>query len=191
MAQASDNTVDNGTGASVRSDINTRLAALFSNHSGTTDTTMVEKYPYQFWADTTAQQLKIRNSSNSAWIGLRGLSGEVILPNGTTSTPAIFFSSNTDTGMRYNSTYGSVSFVRDTLEHAVFGRTLGNQTDAFVFGPAAYRATALNPTTSNNDSTAAGFCVASGGALHIGTEERPLTLNRITSASTGIAPTIA
>ena len=74
MAQASDRTVDNGTGAAVRSDINARFHALFTNHSGTTDTAMVEKYAYQFWADTTANQLKIRNSGNNAWIPLRGLS---------------------------------------------------------------------------------------------------------------------
>ena len=76
MAQASDNTVDNGTGAAVRSDINSRLAALFTNHSGPTDTTMVEKYPYQTWADTsTTPGRKLRNSSNDAWIPLRAWMG--------------------------------------------------------------------------------------------------------------------
>lgn len=74
MAQASDRTVDDGTGIAVRSDINARFHALFTNHSGDTDTPMVEKYAYQFWADTTANQLKIRNSGNNAWIPLRGLS---------------------------------------------------------------------------------------------------------------------
>lgn len=85
MAQASDNTVDNGTGAAVRSDINSRLAALYTNHSGTTDTTMVTKYPYQTWADTTANQLKLRNAANNGWIPLRGLTdgaveADTILP---------------------------------------------------------------------------------------------------------------
>lgn len=185
MAQASDNTVDNGTGASVRSDINARLAALFTNHSGPNDSAMVTKYPYQFWADTTAQQLKIRNSSDTAWIGLRGLEGEVILPNGTTSKPAIFFSSDADTGIRYNSSYGSVSFVRDTLEHAVFGRSLQGQIDAFVFGSAARQTTSVNPSngTESQKDIVKGVSIQDSGPVHIGTadQQRPLTLNKMGS----------
>jgi hypothetical protein len=84
MAQASDNTVDNGTGAAVRSDINSRLAALYTNHSGNTDTTMVTKYPYQTWADTSsAKALKLRNAANDGWIPLRGIDDGAVLADTT------------------------------------------------------------------------------------------------------------
>jgi|TARA_R100000455_G_C6253570_1_gene109822 hypothetical protein len=79
MAQASDSTVDNGTGAAVRSDINARFAALFSNHSGSTDTAMVTKTAYQTWADnSSAQALKLRTAAN-AWTPLRGLVDGAVL----------------------------------------------------------------------------------------------------------------
>ena len=77
MAQASDNTVDNGTGAAVRADINARIAALYTNHSGSTDTTMTTKYPYQTWFDTSTSPgvLKYRNSGNTSWVSFRDADG--------------------------------------------------------------------------------------------------------------------
>ena len=117
MAQASDNTVDNGTGAAVRSDINTRLAALFTNHSGTTDTTMVEKYAHQFWADNSStQQLKIRNGTNTGWISLRTLDGGVIASEGTVSSPAITFGTASDTGF-----YRPASTIDNQVNLAIDG----------------------------------------------------------------------
>jgi hypothetical protein len=99
MAQA-DGIVSNGSGAAVRADINNQLAAVFTNHSGTTEPTTT--YAYQFWADTTNNLLKIRNSTNSGWVTLRQLDGEFdTLPveNGTNSAPSIYFKdSGTDSG---------------------------------------------------------------------------------------------
>jgi hypothetical protein len=69
MAQA-DYVVANGTGAAVRSDLNGQLAAIVSNNSGATEPATM--YAYQWWADTTAGLLKLRNSANNAWITLRG-----------------------------------------------------------------------------------------------------------------------
>jgi hypothetical protein len=75
MAQAADYEVGNGTGAAVRSAINSRFNALFTNHSGASDTNIGTKYPYMFWAhnDPAVNQLKIRNPGNSDWIPLRNL----------------------------------------------------------------------------------------------------------------------
>jgi len=75
MAQA-DGVVANGTGSAVRSDINTQYAALWSNHSGSTEPSS-GKVAYQFWADTNTNILKIRNSANNAWINLFTLAGGV------------------------------------------------------------------------------------------------------------------
>ena len=51
---------------SFRSDLNSSLQALASNSSGATepDTT----YAYQWWYDSTADVLKMRNADNDAWI---------------------------------------------------------------------------------------------------------------------------
>lgn len=176
MAQA-DGVVANGSGSAVRADINTQLAAAFTNHSGATQPSTT--YAYQNWTDTSSNILKIRNSANSGYVSLRGTDGKVIAPDGTAAAPSIYFSSNTDVGIFYNSlSSGSLSFTRNGVAHAVFGRTLESQTDAFVFGPAAYRATAQNPTNGNNDSTSAGVCIANDGPVHIGTyAERPVTIN--------------
>jgi len=73
MAQA-DGVVANGTGSAVRSDINTQYAALWSNHSGSTEPSS-GKVAYQLWADTNSGYLKIRNSANNAWIQLFKLDG--------------------------------------------------------------------------------------------------------------------
>jgi hypothetical protein len=73
MAQA-DGVVANGTGSAVRSDINTQYAALWSNHSGSTEPSS-GKVSYQLWADTNSGYLKIRNAANNAWIQLFKLDG--------------------------------------------------------------------------------------------------------------------
>jgi len=100
MAQ-SDYIVSNGTGAAVRSDLNGQLAAIVSNNSGAT--APATTYAYQWWADTTTNTLKLRNSANSAWIELRQLDGDfttVSVDNGTAGSPSIYFNaSGTDTGI--------------------------------------------------------------------------------------------
>jgi len=73
MAQA-DGVVANGTGSAVRSDINTQYAALWSNHSGSTEPSS-GKVAYQTWADTNSGYLKIRNAANNGWIQLFKLDG--------------------------------------------------------------------------------------------------------------------
>ena len=181
MAQA-DGVVANASGAAVRADINDQLAAVFTNHSGAT--APATTYAFQSFVDTSANEIKIRNSANSAFISLRGTDGKVILPAGTAAAPSIHFSGEANTGL-YEYADDIVGISVNGSAYGVIGRTLENQTNAFVIGAAATRATPLNPTNSNNDSTAAGFSVASAGQVHIGTTERPLTLNRITSSSSG------
>ena len=73
MAQA-DGVVANGTGSAVRSDINNQYAALWSNHSGSTEPS-TGKVAYQTWADTNSGYLKIRNAANNAWVSLFKLDG--------------------------------------------------------------------------------------------------------------------
>ena len=73
MAQA-DGVVANGTGSAVRADINGQLAALFTNHSGSTQPATT--FAFQTWADTNTNTLKLRNSSNDGWVQLARLDGQ-------------------------------------------------------------------------------------------------------------------
>lgn len=65
MAQH-DYVIDNGGGATVRSDINAALQAILTSNSGTTAPTVTK--PFMLWFDTTAVALKIRNAADTAWV---------------------------------------------------------------------------------------------------------------------------
>ena len=183
MAPQADGVVNNGSGSVVRAAINAQIAAAFTNHSNTTEPPTT--YGCQFYADTSADILKLRKKDNSAYVNFRKFNGEIILPDGTDSDPALFFSSNTDVGLRYDSTYGSLAFIRDGVKHSVWGRTLDGQTTAFTFGPCANQTTTVNPSngTNANKTTVKGVSIQDDGPVHIGTQdgERPLTLNKMGS----------
>ena len=68
-----DYVIANGTGASVRSDLNDALAAIVSQNSSATAPSTT--YAYMTWADTTTGLFKIRNAANNAWITLYKLDG--------------------------------------------------------------------------------------------------------------------
>ena len=112
MAQA-DQTIQNNTGANVRADINSNLAALYSLSSGSTEP--ATKTAHMLWVDesTTPDTLKVRNASNNGWITLGTLetnlglaassgstfTGNVLVPAGTVGAAALGISGDTDTGL--------------------------------------------------------------------------------------------
>ena len=57
--------IANGSGATVRSDLNNAIEALTTLSSGATEP--ASTYQYQLWADTTAGLLKQRNAANTGW----------------------------------------------------------------------------------------------------------------------------
>lgn len=73
MSQVISPEVPSGSGLSVRQMINAVLAALMSNNSGPTEPT--NPVPFQTWGDTTANDLKIRNAANTAWLLLSDMIG--------------------------------------------------------------------------------------------------------------------
>ncbi len=91
-----DYVIANGTGAAVRSDLNNALAAIVSNNSGSSEPGTT--YAYQWWADTNANVLKLRNSSNDGWITLRELDGTMLMENGSVSAPGLAFASDLEHG---------------------------------------------------------------------------------------------
>ncbi|MEE8502601.1 MAG: hypothetical protein V3S23_07795 [Kiloniellales bacterium] len=65
MAQH-DYNIANADGATVRADLNSALLATVSLNSGATEP--ATKFAYQWWADTTVNVLKQRNTANNAWL---------------------------------------------------------------------------------------------------------------------------
>src|SRR5262245_39370540 len=67
--------IANGSGATVRGDLNNALEALVTLSSGATEPSTT--YAYQPWADTSSGLLKQRNASNLGW-EVRGTLAETL-----------------------------------------------------------------------------------------------------------------
>ena len=186
MAQASDNLVVNGSGAAVRSAINTRFAALFTNHSGADDTTMSTKYPYQTWANTNSNQLQLRNKDNNDWIPLRGLDGSVIVPNGSEAQPSLSFGTDGPNHgfYRVTGTGGSagIGFKTQVVggDYTLFtvGKDLGVNDSGFTDGPSLYWNIQSNPMDTSNRNE--GFVLQKRGRINIAMNNAHcVNLNRV------------
>ena len=81
MSQATDYTIDNSTGANVRSDINTVLGAIATNNSGGSDNGSIQALG--FFANTSTSTLQLKNAAGNAFINLRGFDGTLPLPDGS------------------------------------------------------------------------------------------------------------
>lgn len=121
--------ISNASGATVRADINSVLAAIITNNSGATEPSTM--YSYQWWADTTTGLLKQRNAANSAWItiltmastngGLLSLAGgtmtgALLAAVGTVSLPGVAFSGDPDTGI-YRQGANALGLVAGGVEY--------------------------------------------------------------------------
>ena len=125
--------INNGTGLAVRQDIESAFQALASNNSGSS--TPSTTYAYQFWADSSAGTLKIRNSANNAWIELLQLDGTLTLEDGSASAPALGFRDDLDTGIfsgganEFNiATGGSERLAIDSSGNLLHGVTASEDT---------------------------------------------------------------
>lgn len=92
-----DYVIANQSGAAFRADLNNALAAIVSNNSNSSQP--ATRYAYQWWADTSAGVMKIRNSANDGWIELFQLDGTLTLEDGSNSAPALAFRDDLDTGI--------------------------------------------------------------------------------------------
>ena len=63
--------VANGTGVAVRQAFNTAMQASATNQSGSSAPSTT--YPFQFYADSNTNTLKIRNAANNAYINVSGV----------------------------------------------------------------------------------------------------------------------
>ena len=92
-----DYVIANGSGSAVRADLNNALAAIVSNNSSSSEPATT--YAYQWWADTNANLLKLRNSSNNGWVTIRALDGSLTIADGSAASPALSFTDDTNTGI--------------------------------------------------------------------------------------------
>lgn len=113
-----DYVIANGTGAAVRSDLNNALAAIVSNNSSSSEPST--KYAYQWWADTTTGQLKLRNSANNAWVTIFELDGTMLMEDGTVSAPGLAFASDLNTGF-FRSAADKINFATGGVERLEIG----------------------------------------------------------------------
>lgn len=172
MAQA-DGIVSNGSGSAVRADINNQLAAVFTTHSGAT--APATTYAYQFWADTNAEELKIRNSANDGWVTLRGLDGSFNIADGTAAAPSLNFSSDTNTGL-FRHSADTIGFSTNATQRMIIGGSLSTDSG----GPSLLWKTTTNPIGNNVD----GIQFTDSGRLNIGNFQNCLVLNRHTTTGT-------
>jgi len=183
MAQA-DGVVSNASGAAVRSDLNAQLLAIITNNSGATAPSTTRAY--QFWVDTSDANnplLKIRNSSDDAWITVRPVntSGTNVEAGSITAPSLTFGTDGPDHGFyRYGA--GQVAYVTqfNGADYPLF--VLGKEAGS---GPGLYWGDAVtNATnTSNNPqgtSTYEGFELQKRGRINMSFNGGPCArFNRI------------
>ena len=84
-----DYVIDNASGSAVRTDLNNVFQAILTNNSsGSAPSTTAA---YMLWADTSNNILKMRNSSNNAWINLFTLSGGIDVDAASNFAAAVTF----------------------------------------------------------------------------------------------------
>jgi hypothetical protein len=146
-----DYVIANGTGAAVRSDLNNALAAIVSNNSSSSEPGTT--YAYQWWADTNANVLKIRNSSNDGWITLRELDGTMLIEDGSASTPGLAFASDLDTGL-FRSADNRLNFATGGTERLELGSSeavFNEPSDDYDFRVESNNATHMLFVDAGND----------------------------------------
>ena len=120
--------IQNDTGANVRSDINSNMAAIYSLNASSSEPSAANSVARMIWADETNDQLKIRNGTNTSFITIGSLNetnlglatkasptftGNVGVPAGTVSSLPIRRSDDTNTGIYFS--------AADTLDIATGG----------------------------------------------------------------------
>lgn len=193
MAQA-DGEIANGSGSSVRSDINANLAAILTNHSGGTEPSTTKQY--QFWVDESTLAdpiLKIRNTANNGWTSLRSLaSGGIVFPVGSEAAPSVTFGTDGPDYGFYRSALGTVAYVTQFggADYTLFsiGKDNGTDSDGFTDGPSLYWGMQTNPTATGNTSNE-GLIIQKRGRIRVTMNgAHSATFNRVGTTS-GSTPT--
>ena len=147
MADVTNYTIENASGANVRTDLNNVFAAIQSSNSKSTDLASSQCVAGMPFLNTTTNILKIRNSSNGAFteigninetnLGLLSkaggtMTGALLIDNSTSaSTPALSFDGDTDLGL-FRKSANVMGFSSSGTEQMTFdanGITLNNENE--------------------------------------------------------------
>ena len=120
MSQASDYTVDNSTGANVRIDLNAIFGAIATNNSAGSDNGSIQNLG--FFADTSLQKLRLKEATGNNFVNLRGFDGSLPLPDGSASSPSLFFNDDTNTGI-FSSAADTFNVATGGVERMELGTT--------------------------------------------------------------------
>ena len=190
-----DYVIANGTGAAVRADINSALAAIASNNSKSTDPSTT--FAYQWYVDTGDNTLYIRNSANNAWVAVSAVggigsanlglapaasptitgdanfsgTGAVKIPVGTTGQRP----GSPSTGQfRWNSTTGSAEIYDGSAFSAVGGGggATGTGSDAIFLNYGQSVTGSYSIPASTNSLSAGPIAIASGQTVTIPSTSR-------------------
>ena len=174
-----DYVIANQSGAAFRTDLNNALAAIVSNNSNPSQPGT--RYAYMWWADTTSGILKLRNSSNDAWIDMLNLDGTFVfdLEDGSASAPSLRFADDTDTGLfseannELNVACGGTKIVSVTSSGIDVNQASGAVSNFHhgggnggvrIAGPAASSAAALIFANNFNTSVSDEYAIVLDGA---------------------------
>ena len=147
MADVTNYTIENASGANVRTDLNAVFGAIQSSNSKSSDLASSQCVAGMPFLNTTSNILKIRNSSNGAFTEI----GNIDLPNlgllskaggtmtgplliddsSSASTPALSFDTDTDLGL-FRKSANVMGFSSSGTEQMIFdgsGLTLQAQND--------------------------------------------------------------
>ena len=113
-----DYVIANASGAAVRADLNNVLAAIVTNNSSATEPATT--YAYQWWADSTAGQLKLRNAANDDWVIIQELDGTMLMEDGTAAAPGLAFAADLDTGF-FRPAANQLGVATNGVERVEFG----------------------------------------------------------------------
>ena len=147
MADVTNYTIENASGANVRTDLNNVFAAIQSSNSKSTDLATSQCVAGMTFLNTTSNILKIRNSSNGAFteignidqanLGLLSKAGGtmtgplLIDDSSSASTPALSFDTDTDLGL-FRKSANIMGFSSSGTEQMTFdanGITLNTQNE--------------------------------------------------------------
>lgn len=113
-----DYVIANASGAAVRADLNNALAAIVTNNSNAVEPATT--YAFQWWADTTAGQLKLRNAANDGWVVIQELDGTMLMENGSAASPGLAFADDLDTGI-FRPGADALAIATNGVERVEFG----------------------------------------------------------------------
>ena len=192
MADVTNYTIENASGANVRTDLNAVFAAIQSSNSKSSDLASSQCVAGMPFLNTTTNILKIRNSSNggfteignidSANLGLLSKAGGtmtgplLIDDSSSASTPALSFDSDTDLGL-FRKSANVMGFSSSGTEQMIFdgnGLPLQGQNDLrfadadsshYVgFQAPATVSSSLTWTLPATDAAVSGYALVSDGS---------------------------